>query len=158
MTTITKPLIPNKSWIVENDGIKIGTIYRDSHGFTLHQNGKKIILGNDVTLPENVSAPLIEPLVAQKPEITKSIHGFPTSCIPYNPIFDVQKKLPIYTSHEKSRCQLCAGYYLIKINDKWIKQFCPKLIKLQRYAYLGPFKSDQEMNETFDRIHPHETN
>lgn len=152
MTTITKPLIPNKSWIVENDGIKIGTIYRDSHGFTLHQNGKKITLGSDVSLPDNMSSQVSETPPDITPTTVNSIHGFPTSCIPYNPIFDIQKKLPIFTSHENSKCQLCAGFYLIKFNDKWGKEFCPKLIKLHRYTYLGPFKTAQDMNKAFDGI------
>ena len=59
--------------------------------------------------------------------------------------FQIKKRLPIYTKTEKSKSQYCAGYYLLLLNNIWTKTFCPKSISVNRYQYLGPFKTETEM-------------
>ena len=73
------------------------------------------------------------------------VHGYPTSVSPFNSMYDIKKKLPLFTKSEDSKSLYCAGYYVIKFDKGWVKSFCPKLITLQRYEYHGPFKTDLEM-------------
>jgi hypothetical protein len=80
-------------------------------------------------------------------ETELSIQGYPTSSEPYNPIFDVKRKLPLFTKSDNSKSMYCAGYYIIKFDKGWVKSFCPKLITLERYPYQGPFKTDLEMKQ-----------
>jgi hypothetical protein len=72
-------------------------------------------------------------------------HGYPTSCKPYNAMYDVQHKLPLFTKSNASKSLYCAGHYVIKFNKGWVKSFCPKLITIERNPYKGPFKSKIEM-------------
>ena len=87
----------------------------------------------------------------KKPAKTKdagephSIYDFPCSSKPFNPVYDVRQKLPIYSKSDKSKSQYCAGYYVIKFRKGWVKSFCPKLITLERYEHRGPFKTELEM-------------
>ena len=74
-----------------------------------------------------------------------SIYEFPCSSKPFNPVYDVRQKLPIYSKSDKSKSQYCAGYYVIKFRKGWVKSFCPKLITLERYENRGPFKTELEM-------------
>ena len=77
----------------------------------------------------------------------REVYGFPTSCYPYNPMFNVQKKLPLFTKSGASKSLYCAGYYTIKFDKGWVKSFCPKLITIERYEYRGPFKTELEMKQ-----------
>ena len=75
----------------------------------------------------------------------KIVHGYPTSVTPHNTMYDVQRKLPLFTKSLKSNSLYCAGYYIIKFDKGWVKSFCPKLVTVERYGYKGPFKTDVEM-------------
>jgi len=75
------------------------------------------------------------------------VHGYPCSQHPYNPMFDVQNQLPVYTKTPKSKSQFCAGYYIICFEKGWRKAYCPKMITLSRYKYKGPMKSKLEMQQ-----------
>ena len=74
------------------------------------------------------------------------VHGYPCSQKPHNPLWDVQKNLPLYTKTPKSKSMFCAGYYIVKFETvNWRKAYCPKIITLQRYPYKGPIKTKTEM-------------
>ena len=89
-----------------------------------------------------------EPIVEQTDNF--NVHGYPCPQHPYNPIFDVQKQLPIYTKTPKSKSQFCAGYYIICFEKGWRKAYCPKMITLSRYKYKGPIKSKIEMQQVLN--------
>jgi hypothetical protein len=72
-------------------------------------------------------------------------HGYPTSCRPYNSMYDVKRKLPLFTKSNASKSLYCAGHYIIKFEKGWVKSFCPKAITVERYPYKGPFKTELEM-------------
>ena len=42
---------------------------------------------------------------------------------------------------EKSKSWFAAGYYRVTVNGTTETMFCPKLILLQRYDYIGPVKT-----------------
>ena len=77
----------------------------------------------------------------------KIVHNFPTSVTPFNTMYDVQRKLPLFTKSVKSNSLYCAGYYIIHFDKGWVKSFCPKMVTLERYEYKGPFKTDVEMRQ-----------
>ena len=74
-------------------------------------------------------------------------HGYPTKSKPFNSIYDLKRKLPMFTKDQKSKCYYCAGWYLIKIKS-WSVVFCPKLITVERNEYIGPFKSKSNAMES----------
>ena len=152
-----KTLVKDRFWIIEKNGQKLGTLQKeDSNGwiFLSRQQEKEIfhtrdslyekfgqgIFANDIQVPENPVAESIE----------WEVHGFPVNQQPYNPVFDVQKQLPMYTKTPKSKSQFCAGYYIICFEKGWRKAYCPKVITLQRYPYQGPIKSKIEMQQVLN--------
>mgnify|MGYP003343531863 CR=1 FL=1 len=62
-------------------------------------------------------------------------------------MYDIRKKLPLFTKSNQSKSLYCAGYYIIKFEKGWVKSFCPKLITLNRYPFQGPFMTKEEMSE-----------
>ena len=81
----------------------------------------------------------------------KMVHDMPTSCIPFNPIYDVKRKLPMFSKSNKSKSLYCAGYFIIRFEKGWVKSFCPKLITIERYESKGPFKTEIEMRTELSR-------
>jgi hypothetical protein len=85
------------------------------------------------------------------PEVYE-VHGFPSMCKPYNSMYDVRRKLPLFTKSNASKSLYCAGYYTIKFNKGWVKSFCPKVITLERNEFKGPFKTEFEMKQVLSNV------
>ena len=152
MNTTAKPLIPNKEWIVENNGRKLGTLSKEKTGYVFLSKGTKFEF-HDLKEVEKVMELYVEPPSSVKAAKTKDVYGYETKTIPHNPLYDVQRRLPIYTKSAKSTSRHCAGHYIIKFPKGWVKSHCPKLITLERYPYRGPFHTDQEVRKELAKAH-----
>jgi hypothetical protein len=153
MTEIyAKPIVEGKFWIVEQDGEKIGTLHKkENNKYMLSSKDGSSFFGKKEELVKafgkNFFSSKIKTTVSSTQEETRDVHGYPTSCYPFNPMFNVQKKLPLFTKSEASKSLYCAGYYIIRFNKGWVKSFCPKLITIERYENKGPFKTELEMRQ-----------
>ena len=149
----TKTILKDKFWILEEEGVRVGTlsISEDKYMFsgptgTTYFESKKALkstFGDNVLISEVLDVP------EEKPE--KEVYNFPTSTHPYNPMLDVQRKLPLFTKSNKSKSLYCAGYYIIRFDKGWVKSFCPKLLTVERYEFQGPFKTDLEMKSALSK-------
>lgn len=147
MTIKAKPILDNKFWIVEEAGVKVGTLSKEEDNtFVVTGKGKVEYYTNENALKNKFGKQFFTAKITTVgDEKEKNVHGFPTKVTPYNSMYDINQKLPLFTKSEKSSSVYCAGYYLIKFNVNWLKSFCPKLITLERNEYKGPFKTDVEM-------------
>lgn len=150
MALIAKPVVKNKFWIVENDGEKIATIQKNSAGVTLVSNNQRQFFENLKKLGAEVN--VVFDNTPPKPKIKKSfdINGYPTCCVPHNVLYDVKKRCFIYTKNKKSKSYHCAGFFLVKHNNAWVKSFCPKVIILQRQEFKGPYQSKEDLQKQYD--------
>ena len=157
MTVKAKTLVKDKFWIVEEHGQKLGTLQKkDDNGwiFLSKKDHRQVFHTQEslftrfgFNIFEKTSTPE-EPIIEQTDNF--EVHGFPCSQHPYNPMFDVQKQLPVYTKTPKSKSQFCAGYYIICFEKGWRKAYCPKMITLSRYKYKGPIKTKIEMQQVLN--------
>lgn len=157
MNTQAKVLIPNKVWILDNQGTKLGTLNKESKGYAFFRKGVKTQLNNLAEVKANFGDDIFRESLnsiktATKDSDTKLIYDFPCGSRPYNPVYNVRKKLPIYSKSAKSKSLYCAGYYVIQFKKGWVKSFCPKLITLDRYPFMGPFKTDAEMKSVLNQL------
>ena len=153
MTTIAKPLVPNKSWLLETDGLKVGTLNKERSSYSILKDGKKISVGTAKDVKEKLGIVFFELAKTTNVETKEyAIYEYPCGSKPYGSVYDIRKKLPIYAKSTKSKSQYCAGYYVIKFRKGWVKSFCPKLITLQRYEYQGPFKTELEMKQVLSNV------
>ena len=150
----TKTILKDKFWILEDEGVRVGTLsvsedkfmfsgpqgtkYFDSERALTKTFGKGVMI-NEVPVEENNTVK------------DKEVYGYPTSTAPFNPLLDVQRKLPLFTKSKKSKSLYCAGYYIIHFDKGWVKSFCPKLITIERYEFKGPFKTDIEMRTALSK-------
>jgi hypothetical protein len=153
MNVISKILVPNKEWIIEEDHKKIGSIAKDKKGYAFLSKGRRFEFKSLKEIKEELGITEL----SKKTNTTVSdatddtIYGYPCSSMPYDPVYDIKKKLPLFAKSVKSKSQYCAGYYVMLRKD-WVKSFCPKLITLDRYPYHGPFKTEQEMKDVLNKL------
>lgn len=158
MSTTTKVLVPNKSWIVENNGTKIGTLNKEKKGYSFFQRGIKIEIKDLGEVKTHLGVSTLEHETAKhvrvptKANTEPNVYDYPCASKPHNPVYNIVKRLPIYAKSSKSKSLYCAGYYVIKFRKGWVKSFCPKLITLERYEFQGPFKTELEMRTVLNTI------
>jgi hypothetical protein len=147
---IAKTVIKNKFWIVEDQGTKVATIQAvEDGGFVyVHDDERERfatikLLSKTYNVAFDKTAPKKEKVAVE----SHDVHGFPVSHKPWNVLWDVKHQFPVYTKTSKSKSYYCAGYYVIKFNNGWVKSYCPKFITLNRYEFKGPFKTKAEMQE-----------
>lgn len=145
-----KPIVKDKFWIVEEGEKKIATIQAiEEGGFVYVHNEHRERFESVALLKKKLNIVFDKALKKSKAGVPgHMVHGYPCNHKPYNELWDVSKHIPIYTKTDKSKSFFCAGYYIIKFANNWVKAYCPKLITLQRYEFQGPFKSpeDQQIN------------
>jgi hypothetical protein len=152
---IAKPIIPNKFWIVEKDGNKFATLRKnEDNRFVLSNELGVKIYPNKESLTKQFGKDFFIAKIVKEANDAKEneVHGFDTSTTPHNAMFDIQRKLPLFTKSSDSKSLYCAGYYVIRFDKGWVKSFCPKLITLQRYEYKGPFKTEIEMRQVLSNV------
>lgn len=155
MTEIhAKPIVDGKFWIVEEDGVKIATLHKkENNKFILSSTNGEVMFNKKEDLTKQfgkgffLSNPKVK-VTTSKEEVSDEhhdCHGYPAMSKPFNSMYDVRRKLPLFTKSSQSKSLYCAGYYIIKFNKGWVKSFCPKAITVERYPYKGPFKTKLEM-------------
>jgi len=150
-----KPIINDRFWIVERDGEKFATLRKDEEDRFVLSNaaGIKVFNTKDSLTSQFGKDFFVAKIIKESEgaELTE-IHGYPTSIVPHNAMFDIKRKLPLFTKSEDSKSLYCAGYYVIRFDKGWVKSFCPKLITLQRYEFQGPFKTELEMRQVLSNV------
>ena len=150
-----KPIIENKFWIVEQDGEKIATLRKneDNHFVMSNEDGVKVYPNKESLTRQFGKDFFVAKIVKEAYDaLPNEVHGYATSVEPHNAMFDIQRKLPLFTKSGDSKSLYCAGYYVIRFEKGWVKSFCPKLITLQRYEYKGPFKTEIEMKQILSNV------
>lgn len=140
---VAKPVVKNKIWIVEESGNKIGNIMAiDEGGFVYvhHDQRERFPTIKLLSQKHNITFAKAERV---KKVVDQDVYGFPVNKQPYNQVLDVQRYLPIFSKSDKSKSFFCAGYYIVLLGTTWVKEFCPKLITLNRHSYQGPFKTEE---------------
>ena len=154
MTLKAKPVLKDRFWIVENDQERIGTLSWNDDRYMFSSKIETCFFDNVRQIKKKFGTELVWTDVTDSQTVTSEnffVHKFPTSVKPYNTMYDVKRKLPLFTKSEKSKSAYCAGYYIIRFDKGWVKSFCPKLITVERYETKGPFKTELEMRQELSR-------
>jgi hypothetical protein len=150
-----KAIIDNKFWIVEQGGEKIATLRKDEENRFVMSNeaGIRIFESLESLTSQYGKDFFVAKIIREANNAEPNeVHGYPASTSPHNAMYDIRKKLPLFTKSEDSKSLYCAGYYIIRFDKGWVKSFCPKLITLQRYEYQGPFKTELEMKQRLSSV------
>ena len=154
MSIKAKPILDNKFWIIEEEGVRVGTLTKDDDNFVFSSKGKVDFYKSESQLKKKFGKNFLTAKITAPEDLQHStdVQGYPTRGTPYNSMYDISRTLPLFTKSEKSKSVYCAGYYLVKFNVNWLKSFCPKLITIERNEYLGPFKTELEMKAALSNV------
>ena len=147
MSLLAKSVYKNKYWIVEQDGTKVASILPNPFGVTLIHKGRKERFASLKILSEKYNIVVDKSKPQKLIKESNDVYGYPCDHNAQNILWDVKHQLPIFTKGTKSKSFFCAGYYIVRFNNGWVKSYCPKLITLNRYPYQGPYKTQEEMQE-----------
>lgn len=140
---IAKPVVKNQYWVVTDGDKKVGNVLANGTGFDVKVNGVNTFYKttNDIKRRAKIE---FQPLKTNETKVKLPFATYPTTPKVYNSIFDVKRKLHLYTKTQKSKCFYAAGYYVMEQNGVEEVVFCPKYIFIQRYSYHGPYKTEDE--------------
>ena len=148
-----KPVLKDRFWIVEQDDQRIGTLSWNDDRYMFSSKQETCFFDNKRQMKKKFGVDIV--WSEQEPQSNNNqmflVHGYPTSVSPFNTMYDVKRKLPLFTKSDKSKSAYCAGYYIIHFDKGWVKSFCPKLITVERYETRGPFKTELEMRQELSR-------
>lgn len=150
-----KPIVDGKLWVVEQDGERIGTLHKkENNKYMLSAKNGELYFSKKSEITQKFGAGFflkgIKTTVSHSTE--NECHGFPTKWKPYNSMYDVRRKLPLFTKSNQSKSLFCAGHYVIKFPKNWVRSFCPKLITIERYEYSGPYLTEEESKEVLSNV------
>lgn len=151
MTLVAKPVIKDQYWVVTDGVKKVGNVIADGSGFDVKLDGalSHFDTTNDITKFTKIR---FQPTKSNKTKAQVPYPEFPTTSKIYNSIFDIKRKLHLFTKSQKSKCYHVAGWFVIKQNNINQLIFCPKYIFVQRYQYLGPYKTESDANSQINNL------
>jgi hypothetical protein len=135
------PVIADRYWILKKDNRKVGQIEAQDDGYTVK-------ISNTVTKYKTIK--MLDrdiefvPAVESTPNPENQVYGYDTGQRVFNPMWDIQQRLPLFTQEENSKSWFAAGWYYVKKHRVWKMTQNPKLITLQRYSYQGPYHTKEE--------------
>jgi hypothetical protein len=145
---VAKPVVKDKFWILKQDDTKVGNIEATNDEYTIRINNLVTRVKNISVIRHDPEFAFDSPNVIKKTTSIDSVHGYATGCRAYNGVWDVRRRIPLFTKSNKSKSWYAAGWYLIKQRRQWESVRNPKLITLQRYQYQGPFHTQQQAEDT----------
>lgn len=140
---VAKPIVKDQFWVVTDGERKVGNVQANSAGYEVILNGNTLQFDNtkDIKKQTKIS---FQPMKSNKTKVGMPYPEYPTTAKTFNNIFDLKRKLHIFTKTKKSKCFHVAGWFVIEQNGQKQVVFCPKYIFVQRYQYIGPFKTEPE--------------
>lgn len=140
---VAKPIIKDQFWVVTDGEKKVGNVLANSAGYEVMLNGNTLQFNNtkDIKKQTKIS---FQPMKSNKTKVEMPYPEYPTTVKTFNNIFDLKRKLHVFTKTKKSKCFHVAGWFVIDQNGQKQVTFCPKYIFVQRYQYVGPFKTESE--------------
>ena len=148
MTLIAKSVIDRKYWILQENNQKVGNVEACDGGYQVRINNQVAQFKTIRMVEQRVHVQFEPGIRAVKTRHEPNlVHGYPVAGRVCNPMWDVPKKLPIYTKTTKSKSWFAAGWYQVKKGRNWTVVQGPKLILLQRYPYAGPFYTKETASE-----------
>ena len=145
---VAKPVVPDQYWILRDGDVKVGNIQAEPGGFAVKIHDHVERFKSLPTIKRKVAIDFEKsPARPRAHAQGNEIYGYPTTHRPHNAIYDVRHQVPFWTRESRSKSWFAAGWYRVKQGRSWSVVECPKLIMLERYPYLGPYRTEQEAQQ-----------
>jgi len=152
--------ISDVAWLVHRGSNRVGILNKDVQEHYTYITGKELVsfvdrdevvdhFGNLTLFEEQITSPGVV-------HDTLYIRGFeveyhePFALEESHPDYDAD--LPLYTKIEGGNVYYAAGYYCINFEKGWKHARGPKLATLQKYGFVGPFRTELEMRQQLKKL------
>ena len=154
---IAKPLIEDRFWILSKNGKSIGILNKlGQYNYVVTKDSRKISFNSRKNLLKQYPLRFIKfgKEDTSDTKVENEVYNYPINSVSgYNTIFDLNRKLPMFTKRVDSKCWFCAGHYIINFNKiGWTTAYCPKLITLDRYEFNGPYKTTVDAKDALKYV------
>ena len=143
---LAKPVVENQYWILKKNNRKIGQLEVNENGNCIIKIHDNVVSYKTVRMAREAVNIEFEPPEIATPVPANTVYGHDVEGTVYNSLWDVKRRLPLFTRDTKSKSWFAAGWYRVRQHRKWKMVQHPKLISLERYDYQGPFNSKEEAN------------
>lgn len=153
----TVEIVKDKFWILEDAGIKLGTIRRTKSSdfeVIIREDGFETLSLDALT--SRFGSKILTPREFKKIESVEygkdidEVEGYPSKHRAYNKALD-ENGIPVYTKTEKSKVLYAAGYYGLHFTGVWRNTYCVKRETLDNYEFIGPFKTKTHLEAEINR-------
>ena len=153
----TIEIVKDKFWILEDAGIKLGTIRRTKSSdfeVIIREDGFETLSLDALT--SRFGSKILTPREFKKIESVEygkdidEVEGYPSKHRAYNKALD-ENGIPVYTKTEKSKVLYAAGYYGLHFTGVWRNTYCVKRETLDNYEFIGPFKTKTHLEAEINR-------
>jgi len=135
--------VSDKFWVLRKNNIKIGEVNITNKGYKVTIDGKEGTFSSLQSVKESIGIEFGDKInYIVDSEEHNMVLNYPVKSKAFNPVWNLQLGLPLFTKKEDSKSWFAAGYYQVKIKNKWRTILNPKSIILSRNEYKGPFKTD----------------
>jgi hypothetical protein len=153
MNLVAKPIIKNQYWVITDGDKKIGNVESQGSGFDVKIGDKIEHYTTTKAIEKNKRIEFAKIEKTKKEDKNPPFAIFPTKGNRiFNSVLDIKRKLHLYTTTPKSKCYYVVGWFAVKQGIEYIAIFCPKYIFIQRYDYLGPFNTEDEVNSSINTV------
>jgi hypothetical protein len=140
-----KVVIKDKFWIVESKGSKIGTLKNCQSNYVFYNN----VDGSETEYKDLLNFTIEEKVT--RTYINDTVYGYSANTEQAHDI-SLQDTVPIFKKTATSTQYFAAGYYGIQFPRLgWSDAFCPRLNTLETYEFIGPFKTQTDVNMAIKR-------
>jgi hypothetical protein len=148
---IAKAIVKDRYWVITDGNKKVGNVVASNVGFDVKINGNSLSFTNTTDLKKKTNI-RFQPVKSDRSVPNLPYPEYPTPRAVYNSVMDIKRKLHLFTTDPDSKCLQAAGWFVIDHGDVKQVTFCPKYIFVQRYPYLGPFKTEREANAVLNTV------
>jgi hypothetical protein len=145
MKMIEAKSISDKFWILKDSNGKIGEVNLSDNGYIVNINGNHSIFKSLETLKIETGIKFNHSVSPIPIDNESTLYGYPCNGERHNEVWNLKLKLPLFTKREDSKSWFVAGYFLLKIKNKWRTILSPKLLIMERNEFKGPFKTMEEL-------------
>lgn len=143
-TLIAKPVIKDQYWVVTDGERKVGNVVANGTGFEVKIHGNKTQF-DDTTSLTNKTNIEFQTIKTIKTRNQSTVVNHPIFGKMYNTVIEVKRKINLFTKTPKSKCYFAVGWFAVKLHGDFEAVMCPKYIFIQRYPYVGPFDTKQQV-------------
>lgn len=156
-----KTVTPDSWLIINQKGNRpVGILSKKADGKIFMLLNKEPFTFNDkAELEEAVGFDLFH-TIQRTGKITRAtqnyINGLPVAYKTIYPIMNHPSGLPTFSKNPHSEVVYCAGYYCLRRNSGWVHSYCSKLDTLEKYDFVGPFKTLEECDDSLQKLRQEE--